>query len=357
MKDPNWRKCILRGDSKDIIKRIPDNSIDFILTDPPYNLGQHSTGNIPLPGRSAMNNDVAEWDMIDFNPEEWADEFTRILKPTGNLFIFTSYNQLGRWYNCLDHKFDTSNFMVWHKTNPAPKIFKAGFLNSCEMIFTCWNKKHTWNFISQSEMHNFIESPICMRPERLSDPKHPAQKPVAILKKMIEIATNKNDIIFDPFMGVGSMGVAALSLDRRFIGVEIDENYFNAAKKRIDTILQTNPYSQQVSNPDRYNTSDNEVNSSIVCDVAVSYNTGFCELDEFFNTKETVMRDNHNTSTGLQPIIKWPGGKEKELKYILPNLPKFNRYFEPFVGGGALHKSSRRGGVLHIKPYRTAESG
>ncbi|MBR5276460.1 MAG: DNA adenine methylase [Bacteroidaceae bacterium] len=336
MKDPNWRKCILRGDSKDIIKRIPDNSIDFILTDPPYNLGQHSTGNIPLPGRSAMNNDVAEWDMIDFNPEEWADEFIRILKPTGNLFIFTSYNQLGRWYNCLDHKFDTSNFMVWHKTNPAPKIFKAGFLNSCEMIFTCWNKKHTWNFISQSEMHNFIESPICMRPERLSDPKHPAQKPVAILKKMIEIATNKNDIIFDPFMGVGSMGVAALSLDRRFIGVEIDENYFNAAKKRIDTILQTNPYSQQVSNPDRYNTSDNEVNSSIVCDVAVSYNTAFCELEEFFNAKETIMRDSQNTPTGLQPIIKWPGGKEKELKYILPNLPKFNRYFEPFVGGGSV---------------------
>ena len=336
MKDPNWRKCILRGDSKDIIKRIPDNSIDFILTDPPYNLGQHSTGNIPLPGRSAMNNDVAEWDLIDFNPEEWADEFIRILKPTGNLFIFTSYNQLGRWYNCLDHRFDTSNFMVWHKTNPAPKIFKAGFLNSCEMIFTCWNKKHTWNFISQSEMHNFIESPICMRPERLSDPKHPAQKPVAILKKMIEIATNKNDIIFDPFMGVGSMGVAALSLDRRFIGVEIDENYFNAAKKRIDTILQTNPYSQQVSNPDRYNTSDNEVNSSIVCDVAVSYNTAFCELEEFFNAKETIMRDSQNTPTGLQPIIKWPGGKEKELKYILPNLPKFNRYFEPFVGGGSV---------------------
>ena len=74
-------------------------------------------------------------------------------------------------------------FMVWHKTNPAPKIFKAGFLNSCEMIFTCWNKGHTWNFISQKEMHNFLESPICMRPERLSNPKHPAQKPVSILKK------------------------------------------------------------------------------------------------------------------------------------------------------------------------------
>ncbi|WP_024999245.1 hypothetical protein [Prevotella falsenii] len=80
-----WRKSLICADSKDIIKRIPDNSIDFILTDPPYNLGQFSTGNIPLPGRSAMNNDVAEWDKIDFNPEEWADEFCRIIKPNGNI--------------------------------------------------------------------------------------------------------------------------------------------------------------------------------------------------------------------------------------------------------------------------------
>lgn len=230
MKDPNWCKCLLWADSKNVIKRIPDNSIDFILTDPPYNLSKHSTGNIPLSKRE-INNDIAKWDLVEFNPEEWVNDFIRILKPTGNLFIFTSYNQIGRWYNLLDHKFDTSNFMVWHKTNPVPKIFKAGFLNSCEMIFTCWNKKHTWNFISQAEMHNFIESPICMRPERLSSPKHPTQKPISILKKMIKIATNKNDIVFDPFMGVGSTGVAALELDRRFIGVEINKEYFEASKK------------------------------------------------------------------------------------------------------------------------------
>lgn len=234
MKNHNWRKSTICADSKNIIKKIPDNTIDLILTDPPYNIGKYSTGNIPLPGRAPMNNDVAEWDLIDFNPEEWADEFVRILKPTGNLFIFTSYNQLGRWYDCLDHKFDTSNFMIWHKTNPAPKIFKAGFLNSCEMIFTCWNKKHTWNFISQAEMHNFVQSPICMYPERLKNPKHPTQKPVSILKKMITIASNKDDVIFDPFMGVGSTGVAAMELDRKFIGVEINPLYFNAAKERID---------------------------------------------------------------------------------------------------------------------------
>lgn len=331
MKDPNWRKCILRADSRDVIKQIPDNSIDFILTDPPYNLGQHSTGNIPLPGRSAMNNDVAEWDKIDFNPEEWADEFIRILKPSGNLFIFTSYNQLGRWYNCLDHRFDTSNFMIWHKTNPAPKIFKAGFLNSCEMIFTCWNKKHTWNFISQAEMHNFIQSPICMSPERLKNPKHPAQKPVSILKKMIEIASNKDDIIFDPFMGVGSTGVAALELDRRFIGVELDETFFAAAKKRIESTLTIS--NKKTVMPNTYTVED--LDSMKVRDSNVAYHTTLFELDEFFHSKPKVIIS-ENSASGLQPIIKWPGGKEKELKYILPNVPSFKRYFEPFVGGGSV---------------------
>ncbi len=330
MKNPNWQKCVLCADSKNIIKRIPDNSIDFILTDPPYNLGQHSTGNIPLPGRSAMNNDVADWDMVDFNPEEWADEFIRILKPTGNLFIFTSYNQLGRWYNCLDLKFDTSNFMVWHKTNPAPKIFKAGFLNSCEMIFTCWNKKHTWNFISQKEMHNFIESPICMRPERLSAPKHPAQKPVSILKKMIEIATNKNDIIFDPFMGVGSTGVAAIELERRFIGVELDKDYFEAANNRINMTLNKS------NKPKDSYFLANEC-TDMVQEPSVGMQTTLFAIDNFFGSyAPTVQSVTIERNSNLSPIIKWPGGKEKELKHIIPNLPKFEKYFEPFVGGGSV---------------------
>ena len=315
----NWSSYIVNGDSRDVIKRIPANSVDFIFTDPPYNLGRHSTGNIPLLGRTPMNNDVADWDMVEFNPEEWVDEFIRILKPTGNLFIFTSYNHIGRWYACLDHKFDTTNFMVWHKTNPAPKIFKAGFLNSCELVFTCWNKGHTWNFISQKEMHNFFESPICMRPERLSSPKHPAQKPLELCKKIISIASNPGDIVFDPFMGVGSLGVAANELGRRFIGIELDSQYFYAAKKRLfdmndnKNICAEEPYAVYGSMPEK----------------------GF---------RPRLRKDaSHNTAspyTGLSPILKWAGGKEKELKFILPNLPaSFDCFYEPFVGGGAVFMS------------------
>lgn len=233
MTDNPWRYKICCGDSKILLPQIPSASVDLILIDPPYNLAKHSTGNIPLPGRTPMNNDIGDWDKIDFFPEEWTEELIRVLKPNGNLFIFTSYNKIGDWHRMLDSRFDTTQFMIWHKTNPAPKIFKAGFLNSCEMIFCAWNKGHTWNFISQAEMHNFIESPICMRPERLQNPKHPAQKPLKVLRKIIEIASRPNDVVLDAFMGVGSTGVACLEMGRRFIGFEISPTYFEAAKQRI----------------------------------------------------------------------------------------------------------------------------
>ena len=224
---------VVNGDCLDYLGQIPDNSIDLILTDPTYNIAQYSTGNINLPGRSALNNDLAEWDLIPIDPFDLLPDFKRIIKPDGNIFVFTSYNLIGKWHEAFDSEFDTFQFFIWHKTNPAPKIFKNGFLNSCEMIACMWNKGHKWNFSDQRNMHNFFESPICMKPERLSEPKHPSQKPVRLLEHIVSIASNENDVVFDPFMGVGSTGVAALRNKRRFIGIEIEKSYFDAAEMRI----------------------------------------------------------------------------------------------------------------------------
>jgi DNA modification methylase len=222
------------GDSRELLHSLPDYSVDAICTDPPYNLGSHSTGNIRMSWRKDFNNNVADWDQGVFEPREWLAEFQRVLKPTGNLFAFTSYNLLGRWHEAFDPVFDTFQFMVWHKTNPPPKLYRAGFLNSCELIVVAWNRGHTWNFGQQKEMHNFIESPICSGRERLKKPWHPTQKPIAILRRLVELGTVTGDVVLDPFMGVGSTGVAALEMSRRFIGFEIDERYFAAARGRID---------------------------------------------------------------------------------------------------------------------------
>ena len=227
------RYLLFNDDYFKMVESIESDSVDLILTDPPYNLSKYSTGNMKFSWRADINNDLAKWDLIDFKPDDVLEEFRRILSPKGNLFAFCSYNLLGDWHRSFDPVFDTFQYMVWHKTNPAPKIRRAGFLNSCELIICCWNKGHTWNFGRQNEMHNFIETPICQGNERTKEPKHPTQKPVEVLKHIIRIASNEGDLVLDPFMGVGSTGVAALELSRRFIGVEIDKKYFEAAKKRI----------------------------------------------------------------------------------------------------------------------------
>ncbi len=224
---------IMNCDCFEMMKSIPDKSIDLILCDPPYNLANYSTGNMNFSWRTEVNNDVAEWDEKPLNPFDLVEDFKRILKPNGNIFIFTSYNLIGKYHEAFDKEFDTFQFMVWHKTNPIPNIRKSSFLNSCELIVCLWNKGHKWNFSKQNEMHNFIESPICMGVERLKNPKHPTQKPVKILEHIIKIASNENDLVFDMFMGVGSTGIAARNLNRRFLGFEVDKVYYNAASDRL----------------------------------------------------------------------------------------------------------------------------
>lgn len=216
------------------LNKMRNESVDLIFTDPPYNLTPYSTGDIKFKNRKDVINTIAEWDK-DFHPSKLKDDFIRIIKPTGTIFAFCSYNLIGEWHRVFDPLFDTFQFFVWHKTNPIPKFRKAGFLNSCELVVCMWNKGHVWNFGQQNEMHNFFESPICMGSERLKNPKHPTQKPLSVLKHLIKIGSNKNDIILDPFMGVGSIGVAALQLGRRFRGIELNEEYFEAAKFRLDS--------------------------------------------------------------------------------------------------------------------------
>ena len=221
---------IKRGSAYQLIKKVPNKSIDLILTDPPYNLRPYSTGNLKCQWRSDFNNDIAHWDAKPLDISALKKEFKRVLAPQGNIFIFTTYNLIGEFHRLFDVEFDTFQIMVWHKTNPPPKLRKTSFLNACELICCMWNKGHTWNFKSQKTMHNFFESPICMGKERL---KHPTQKPVKLLKHIIEIASKEGEMVLDPFMGVGSTGQACLELNRHFTGFEISKKYFTMAKNRL----------------------------------------------------------------------------------------------------------------------------
>jgi site-specific DNA-methyltransferase (adenine-specific)/modification methylase len=102
---------LYHGNTYELIKQIPNASIDLILTDPPYNLALKSRGNIKLKNRKEINNDIAEWDKIEFNPKDFVQEFKRILKPKGNIFAFCCYNLIGKWHEAFDTEFDTFQFM------------------------------------------------------------------------------------------------------------------------------------------------------------------------------------------------------------------------------------------------------
>lgn len=242
--DPNRYK-LFNEDCNQLMRRMPDNSVDLILTDPPYNISQYSTGNIPRIGKTRLNNDIADWDKIIINPAEYVDNFKRLIRPKGNIIIFTGYNQIGAWHEAFDKEFSTFQMFVWHKTNPAPKVYENGFSNSCEFIIFLWNKGHTWNFSTQESMHNFYECPICSYPERIREPFHPTQKPIQLINHFIEIASNENQIVFDPFMGLGTTGVSAIRKKRKFVGSDIDAQYVDAANKRIQKIINVthNPLS------------------------------------------------------------------------------------------------------------------
>lgn len=220
------------------LRKIPDSSVDLILADPPYNVTANAA-TIKFKTRSDMTMENAkDWDVNVFDPALILYEIKRILKPTGNCFFFTSHLLYGRYVEMFKPHYDKTGVFAWHKTNPSPQVRKSDFLSSIELIFTCWNKGHTWNFGKQNEMHNFFESGVCAGKERLKgDDKHIAQKPVKLLEHIIKIASNPGDIVLDMYMGVGSTGVACMNTDRKFIGVEIDEKHFTNAAKRINDAI------------------------------------------------------------------------------------------------------------------------
>jgi len=231
-------------DAIEFLKKIPDNSVDLVLTDPPYNLRWKQQ--IELHGRKAFYHNYEElkgWDKI--NKEFYFklfNEFDRIVKDNGSIIIFAK-TELVTWIMeaGLVNNFDYKATINYVKSNPVPQVRKKNYCSSFETIcwLVRWNDKKcnfTFNFKSQKEMHNFIVMPICSGNERT---KHPTQKPLKLISHLLEIHSNKKDIILDCFMGSGTTAVACKQLGRNFIGCDISEEYVKIANKRLaqETLL------------------------------------------------------------------------------------------------------------------------
>lgn len=232
------------GDFYEQVKNVPDGSIDLIITDPPFNIATDREFN--LEGRNNRSQDFGEWDKHDAETEfrslffTWASEWKRILRDQGSGYVFCSYRYVSYLHDVLvEAGLNVKGMITWYKTNPGPQIEHVTFRNSCEHIlfFIKGKSGHTFNWQGENEMHDHISTPICSGKERLVDAKgnvlHPTQKPVSILKHLIQISSNRGDIVFDGFSGVGSTGAAAKDLKRKFIGIEKDPTYFAAMQRRL----------------------------------------------------------------------------------------------------------------------------
>ena len=219
------------------MKQIPDESVDLIVTDPPYNISGLSIG-VVLHGRDVNTKDFGDWDWgYDLVPI--IKEFKRILKPKGQLYIFTSEKLFAQYRLEMEKlQFHFRNLIVWIKTNPLPKIRQVSWRNATEYIMYAGREKtekcdYTFNWLTQRDMINIVETSILNGPERT---EHPTQKPLSIITKLIKVSSNPGDLILDPFMGSGTTAVACRMLDREYIGFEISDEYCKLAEKRLGEV-------------------------------------------------------------------------------------------------------------------------
>ena len=248
----NIKNKIIHGNSLEILKQIPENSVDLIFADPPYNLQLSKT--LLRPDQTKVDGVKEDWDKFDsFDHYDnftlsWLKSCKKILKSNGSMWIIGSYHNIFRiGYVLQNLGFWILNDVVWIKTNPMPNFRGKRFTNAHEtMIWVSKNKnsKYTFNYESMKSLNGDLQMrsdwnfPICNGKERLKDENgvkiHPTQKPESLISRILLASTNVNDIILDPFFGTGTTGAVAKKLNRNFIGIERDLNYVKSAQYRIN---------------------------------------------------------------------------------------------------------------------------
>ena len=227
------------------MNKMDDNSIDLILTDPPYNLGKFMKDRATNLKQMRSNFfGAAGWDDLDFaeweqSMDSFFEEASRVIRPGGSMIVFMAIIKVETIIKlATKHGFYYKTTGIWHKQNPKPRNMNLHFINSTESWIYFVYKKHTGTFNNNGKaVHDFFETPVTPAGERKYG-KHPTQKPVALLEQMVLLLTNEGDTVFDPFMGSGSTGVAAVKNHRKFIGSEINPDYCAISMARLESVTK-----------------------------------------------------------------------------------------------------------------------
>ncbi|MDQ4419790.1 site-specific DNA-methyltransferase [Sphingobium sp. DEHP117] len=236
------------------MRALPDACVDMIFADPPYNL--QLGGDLSRPDGSHVDAVTDEWDKFDSFAaydaftRDWLREARRILKPTGTLWVIGSYHNIFRVGASLqDQGFWILNDIIWRKANPMPNFKGTRFTNAHETLIWASQSekaKYTFNYRAMKTLNDELQMrsdwvlPICGGQERLKKggtKVHPTQKPESLLYRVMLACTKPGDVVLDPFFGTGTTGAVAKRLGRKWIGIEREESYIEAALERIEAAL------------------------------------------------------------------------------------------------------------------------
>lgn len=260
---------ILDGDCIEVMNSLPENSVDLIFADPPYNL--QLKGDLHRPDNSKVDAVDDEWDQFssfaayDKFTREWLAAARRLLKPTGAIWVIGSYHNVFRMGAELQNQgFWILNDVVWRKSNPMPNFRGKRFTNAHEtMIWASKSEgsKYTFNYEALKALNEGVQMrsdwvlPICTGHERLKNENgekaHPTQKPESLLHRVLVGSTNPGDVVLDPFFGTGTTGAVAKMLGREFIGIEREEEYRKVAAARIKSVKKYDKEALEVSTSKR----------------------------------------------------------------------------------------------------------
>jgi DNA modification methylase len=239
---------VILGNCVEVMSRWPDASVDHCIADPPFNISKKRGLGWAFSSHITMQE---AWDQ--FTPDgfykfnlAWLQQVCRVVKPNGNLLVFGSYHNIYLLGYLLQHVLDRriNNSIVWYKPNAQPNITARTLTESTEQIIWAVNeraeqaRKWTFNYWRGKELaggrqlRNLWEIPVTPRRERTLG-RHPSQKPLALLERIVEVTTNAGDILLDPFGGAGTLALAAQRLGRRWILIESVAEYAEIARRRV----------------------------------------------------------------------------------------------------------------------------
>jgi modification methylase len=244
---------IVHGDCIEILKSFPENSVDLIFADPPYNL--QLTKELYRPNMSKVDAVNDGWDKFSTFKEydafttEWLSAGQRVLKETGTIWVIGSYHNIFRVGSIMqDLGFWILNDVVWIKNNPMPNFRGVRFTNAHETMIWAQKKqgtKYTFNHKSMKALNDDLQMrsdwsvPLATGRQRIKangTKAHSTQKPEALLYRVILASSNPDDLVLDPFFGSGTTGAVAKKLGRNWIGIERHKKYVKIAQKRIDAV-------------------------------------------------------------------------------------------------------------------------